>query len=271
MTSLRQRISDGAPLIGMFSFLDSTASIEILGLTGFDFVIIDCQHGLTDPFGRSLAEQIRAARLAGISPIVRVVDNDRGQILKALDAGAEGIVVPQVSIVAEAQQAVNAAFYPPIGSRSACASAPAAGFGTSNWDEYYARAQDVLVFVLLEDLEAVRNATSIAAVPGVSGLFFGPSDMSVAMGLTIDTRTNELDEHRDLVYSAAKSQGLFVADLAWDASSATNFAERGADLLAFGIDTAVLRAGVSHIEQSVRGSLDQLRHANRSAAATPEY
>ncbi len=95
MLDIKRALQNGEVLTGPFSLSGSPTLVETIGYAGFDFVIIDCQHGTTSPFGNELEQQIRAAYAADIAPVVRTADNDRGQILKAMDFGAKGVIVPR--------------------------------------------------------------------------------------------------------------------------------------------------------------------------------
>jgi 2-keto-3-deoxy-L-rhamnonate aldolase RhmA len=107
MLDIKRALQNGEVLTGPFSLSGSPTLVETIGYAVFDSVIIDCQHGTISPFGSELEQQIRAAYAADIAPVVRTADNDRGQILKAMDFGAKGVIVPQVNTAEEARQAVS--------------------------------------------------------------------------------------------------------------------------------------------------------------------
>lgn len=252
MTSLREKIEAGGQVFGMFAQVGSAVLLEVLGHAGFDFVVIDCQHGATSPFGPELADQIRACEAAGMAPLVRPASGDRGQLLRALDLGAKGVVVPQVSTAAMARDAVSAARHPPAGSRSACPAVRGAAFGARPWDEYYRAArEDTLVFMLIEDATGVACVDEIAAVEGVSGLFFGPFDLALATGN--DPVGDGVDAHRAVVYRAAARHELLIGDFPWDAESTAELAGRGAHVLAIGMDVTLFGSAARELASRVRG------------------
>jgi len=253
MKHVPNALKKGEVLIGPFSVSGSPTLVETIGYAGFDFVIIDCEHAATSPFGSELEGLVRAAYAADIAPIVRVTKNDPGQILKAFNFGAQAVIVPHVNTVAEAQSAVRAGKYAPVGRRSCAPPVRAAKHGFIGWPDFYRKQLDeTLVIPLLEEEEAMRNATEIAKVKGIGGLFFGPFDLSVSRGFpegAFDLSTNQ--KERKFVYDTAKSQGLPIADLAWDIESATQMVKMGAQLVALGTDLTMFANSCRSLREAV--------------------
>jgi 4-hydroxy-2-oxoheptanedioate aldolase len=166
------------PLLGMFIGLPAPALVEMCGHAGFDFVVIDNEHG---PASLETTEHmLRAAKSAGVIPVVRTVEAD---ILRVLDIGASGIQVPQVNCAEQAQRIVAAAKYPPAGKRGAAFSTRAAGYGFFGGAAHAERSNaGIAVVVMAETHEAIENIDAIVAVPGVDAVFFGPNDLSFSMG-----------------------------------------------------------------------------------------
>lgn len=256
MLDIKRALQNGEVLTGPFSLSGSPTLVETIGYAGFDFVIIDCQHGATSPFGSELEQQIRAAYAADIAPVVRTADNDRGQILKAMDFGAKGVIVPQVNTAEEARQAVSYTHYAPVGRRSATSSVRAAKHGFVEWSEHYRRmAEESLLFVLIEESSGIQNAEDIAAVEGLGGIFFGPFDLAISMGAPESVYDSSDDSpiqaHRKAVYEIAKSRGLSVADLAWDIDSAKMMIELGAQFVALGTDVTMFANSCRDLHEEV--------------------
>jgi 4-hydroxy-2-oxoheptanedioate aldolase len=242
-------------LIGPFSVSGSPTLVETIGYAGFDFVIIDCEHAATSPFGSELEGLVRAACAADVAPIVRVTKNDPGQILKAFNFGAQVVIVPHVNTVADAQATVRAGKYAPVGRRSCAPPVRAAKHGFIDWHEFYRKQlEETLIFPLIEEEEAIRNVSEIANVKGIGGIFFGPFDLSVSRGFpegAFDLLTNQ--KERELVYSTAKSKGLPIADLAWDIDSATHMIKMGAQLIALGTDVTMFANSCRSLKDSADG------------------
>jgi len=178
---LRTRIRNGETLLGAFVMISSPAVVEMLGYAGFDFAIIDSEHGASSL--EAIENQIRAAEASGISPLVRTVGMTAGEILRVLDAGAEGIVVPHVKTRADASAIVAASHYPPRGIRGMATTARAGRHGMVSVAEHIANAAErTLVIPQIEDAEALPNVKAIADVDGVDALFIGPADLSMSLG-----------------------------------------------------------------------------------------
>lgn len=168
--------------IGPFSKSSDPAIIECIGLAGFDFVIIDLEHG---PNSIETAQNlIRAALIHKMTPIVRVNENNESIISKALDIGAQGIQVPQVNNEREARDAVNAAKFSPIGNRGICRYVRAAGFSSENKIKYFEDSnKNTLIIIQIEGREGLKNIDNILQVEGYDIVFIGPYDLSQSLGV----------------------------------------------------------------------------------------
>lgn len=169
------------PLLGIFTSISSPALVEMCGHARFDFVVLDNEHG---PAGIETTEHlIRAAKGAGIPPIVRVSGAIQQEILRTLDIGASGIQVPQVNTVEQARLVVASAKYPPEGARGSAFGTRAAGFGFFGGAAYMEAAnRETVIITHIETVEAVRNLDAMLAVAGIDVFFIGPNDLSVSMG-----------------------------------------------------------------------------------------
>src|SRR5215207_9287350 len=177
----RKRVLAREWLAGTFLNLGSPITDKIAGLAGFDWLLIDHEHG---PGGQdTLLHQLHAASATPAFPVVRIAQNEVPRFKRALDMGALGVMVPYVSTAAEAKAAVAAMRYPPHGIRGVAKFNRAAGFG-GDFEEYYLHAHERLVTVIqIETTEAVNKIDEIAAVDGADVLFVGPTDLSYNMGI----------------------------------------------------------------------------------------
>ncbi len=171
-------LRSGQRLRGIFNALPSPGLVEMCAYAGFEFVIIDNEHGSA---GTDITENmLRAARASGIIPVVRCLEHD---IARTLDMGASAIQVPMVNTAEHARRLVDQVRYPPVGRRGCAFSTRAAGYGAFSGDAQIARSNEAIaLIVMLETPEAVANAAEIAAVPGVDAVFVGPNDLANAMG-----------------------------------------------------------------------------------------
>ena len=177
----KQRLLAGKPAIGCGVVLGSFLGAELLSQAGFDWILVDCQHGHWDEETALLA--FRAISLGSAAPMARVRQNDFGAIGRLLDQGALGIVVPLVNSGAEARAAAQAMRYPPRGGRST--GAFLAGYQGAYYNE---RAKDeVLLMVQIESATAVEHAEEILGVDGVDGCWIGPKDLARSMGVDVGT------------------------------------------------------------------------------------
>jgi 4-hydroxy-2-oxoheptanedioate aldolase len=172
---IKQAIADGRPSLGVWATSGSPVLAEAAGRAGLDFVLLDTQHGaISDD---ALLPCIQAVSLGGSPSLVRVGSDDPRLIMRALDLGAAGVVVPMVSTPAQAAAAVAATRYPPAGIRS---------FGPvrRSYDPRGA-ASDPLCLVMIETAAGLASVDAIAATPGLDGLFIGPVDLGLDLGLGV--------------------------------------------------------------------------------------
>jgi 4-hydroxy-2-oxoheptanedioate aldolase len=166
---------------GFFIGLPSPALVEMIGWAGFDFVIIDTEHG---PMSLETVEHmLRAAEGAGMAALVRVPGAGAAHILPVLDIGASGILVPHVSSVEVARDVVAEAYYPPLGRRGISTVSRGARYGLGDGAAYLAkRAQETSVVLMIEDAATLPLVGEIAALPGVDAIFIGPNDLAASLG-----------------------------------------------------------------------------------------
>lgn len=203
---LKRALAERRPVTGIFCSTPAPVVVEMIGYAGFDFVILDTEHALVNP--ETLENMVRAAAGVGLTPLVRVAENAPGPILRALDAGAQGVVVPRVRSRAEAEQAVRSSRYHPEGERSLNAGR-AARFGVQDLREYVQRANgEVLVVAMIEDVEGVEALGSILQVPGVDLVLEGAADLSQSLGVPWATRHPRVREALVRVQEVASARGV---------------------------------------------------------------
>lgn len=252
LTLLKQKAAKGA-VNGVFIFTDSAANVEILGYAGFDYVIIDTEHAPNDI--AAVETMIRAAETSGIAPLVRVTKNDPAYILRVMDVGARGVLVPQVNSADEARQAVQAVKYHPHGYRGVAGIVRAARYGFTPLADYIADTNDnSLVIVQAEDIKAVAALDEILAVEGVDGVLVGPADLSQSMG--IPGRFDDPEFGRvvhDIVARTVKA-GKLAGVFCFDAAQAKYWRDRGVRLLLVGSDTIMFAAAARTLAGELKGN-----------------
>ncbi|MQA16153.1 MAG: siderophore biosynthesis protein SbnG [Pseudonocardiaceae bacterium] len=184
--AVRAQLRTGAEVHGLFCAIPAAALVEMIGCAGYDFVILDTEHAQVDP--QQLENLIRAAEAVELTPLVRVPEADSGAALRALDAGAMGIVVPHVRSRADVDNAIAAARYYPEGARS-LNGGRVPGFGRIDFIDYLGRANaEIMVVPMIEDASAVDALPEILDGGGVDLVLEGAADLSQSYGVPWQTR-----------------------------------------------------------------------------------
>jgi 4-hydroxy-2-oxoheptanedioate aldolase len=228
---LKRKLAGGKTVVGSFLYVPSAKLTEIVGLLSFDFVVIDMEHG---PIDISLAEDmVRAAELTGMTPLLRVMHNSPHLILRALDIGAQGIHVPEITTVEEARAAAASSKYGPAGYRG-LAGVRAADYGLVRPLGEYAPAanHETMVIAHIESERAVHNLDDLLGVDGIDVYYLGPEDLSNSLGIpgqSKDPRVVRLveDSIRKIV-----ARGKIAGCIAADAATAKRYIELGARYIA---------------------------------------
>jgi 4-hydroxy-2-oxoheptanedioate aldolase len=245
----RQKLSEGQSVYGLLNAVPSPWMVEMIGHAGYDFVILDTEHLSTNP--ESLEHMIRAAECAGITPLVRVPGVDAGAIGRALDSGAQGIVVPRVRCADEARAVVGMAHYAPLGERG-ITGGRTTGFGRIPLGQYLERAnQEILVVLMIEDSEGLAHCAEIAAVPGVDWILEGAVDLSQSLGVPGDPFHPRVQEAIvNLADTCRRAERHFCA-LPRSPEQLANWREWGARTFLLGEDRSLLfRQLKSHLKSS---------------------
>ncbi len=179
---VKKVMSEGKLALGTYVTFADPQVVEIIGLAGYDAAFIDMEHTTFDL--ALVTEMVRAADLVGITSIVRVPDNDEKLILRLLDAGAEGIIVPHVDGLEGAKRAVEAVRYGPLGHRGGAGGTRATRFGAVSWDDHVQQSNEqILLSVMTEDEKGIADIEAIAGLEGVDLVSIGPTDFSEYMGI----------------------------------------------------------------------------------------
>ena len=247
--SLRQRLREGPPLIGTFSIVAAPEIVELIGLAGFDVVVLDMEHGGYE-IG-NLGPHILAARACGIAPVVRVRWNEPALIGAALDAGAAGVLVPHVQSAAAAAAVVEAARFPPEGGRGAHPWVRAAGYSAT--EDWHTRANnDVAVIAMVEGKEGVAAVDEILATPGLDSVFLGPVDLAASLGLAGQLDHPEVVAAVRSVVDRAAAVHVAAACFSPTVEGARRWLDAGARLVTVGVDTQILLPALHALVDGVR-------------------
>ena len=246
MTSLGERWKAGEPTLGAWCTIPSTWTAEVAARSGHDWVCVDTQHGL---IGYDvMLPMLQAISAGGVPSLVRVPWNEPGAIMKALDAGAGGVIVPMVNSAAEAQAAVAAMRYPPEGMRS---------MGPVRARDVDANWRRPLCIVMIETVPAVEQADRILGVAGIDAVFVGPNDLAVSAGLD-SSYEGRHPEHRRLIEAiatAARRAGVAAGIMCGSPEVARQWHEVGFVMLALQSDTRLLGDATRDIVSRARALL----------------
>lgn len=239
----------GVP-IGVWLNLGSPVSAEIASLAGYDWLLVDLEHG-SGGF-TELSLQLWAAQAGAAAVVARVPSLDPAAFKRALDMGAHGVMVPNVETVAQAEEAVRAARLPPLGRRGVATSTRASGYGYY-YEDYVATANSqVLLVAQIESSRGLENAAAIAALPGIDVLFVGPLDLSVSLGVA-DPGSSELFRAAlEKVCRAAAGAGKTAGILARDEAQAKEYLELGFRFIAMGSDRGMLASAMQRGTAALR-------------------
>ena len=214
--TVKHALRAGKPQVGTWLSLASTAAARHMARAGFDWLTLDMEHSPAD--WETAAQIFGSIADAGGVPLVRVPSNSHENVKRALDSGAYGIIFPMVNSVEEAERAVAACKYPPVGNRSVGGALHTLNFDTDS-ATYFARAnEEILVIIQTEHIEAVNRCEQIYRVPGIDGVFVGPNDLLSSMGKTpaMDSKDPDfiaaLKRVRETAVACKIAPGIHVAN-----------------------------------------------------------
>ena len=235
----RQKLLARERLIGCWCSLANPVTTEVLGLAGFDWLLLDAEHAPNDV--GTLIPQLMALKDSASAPVVRPPWNDAVIIKRLLDAGFYNFLIPFVESEEEARRAVAATRYPPAGVRGVSVSQRHNRYGTV--PDYLKSVNDhVAVMVQIESAAGLAAVDAIAAVDGVDGIFVGPSDLAAALGHLGNAAHAEVQKAIRLIFERARSAGKASGILAPVEADARRYIDWGADFVAVGSDLGLFRS-----------------------------
>ena len=247
---LRATWAEGRTAFGLWMTVPGSFGAEIFAGTGVDYVCVDQQHGIIDY--DSMVPMLQAIRAGGAAPITRVLSNDPFLIMKALDAGAWGVIVPMVDDAEAAATAVAACRYPPRGIRSWGPTRASVALGSRDPEVL---GGEVLCLVMIETREGLENVEEISATPGLDGIYIGPSDLALSLGLsptldvTEDAHIEAVNRIREACHRNGVAAGIQSASGEW----ARRHAEAGFDMVTVATDAVLLSSAARREVEAARG------------------
>jgi 2-dehydro-3-deoxyglucarate aldolase len=248
--TFRRDLIAGRRLVGCWCSLANPITTEVLGVAGFDWLLLDGEHAPNDV--STFIPQLMALKDSASAPVVRPASNDTVEIKRLLDAGFHNFLIPFVESAEQARRAVAATRYPPQGVRGVSVSQRGNHYGTV--PDYFKLANDhVGLLVQIESAAGVAAAAEIAAVEGVDGLFVGPSDLAAGLGHLGQAQHAEVQAAIASVFAAARGAAKPVGILAPVEADARRYVEWGASVIAVGSDLGVFRAATQALADKYRG------------------
>jgi 4-hydroxy-2-oxoheptanedioate aldolase len=247
---LKKKIADGIRCVGGWAAIPDVFSCEVYAAQGWDSVTLDMQHG-----GSNINDAVpllAAIQSAGdATPLIRVPWNDPGQIMRALDAGAMGIICPMINTKAEAEALVRSGRYPPMGERS-FGPYRAAQYGADYWQK---ANEEILLFAMVETRQAVDNLDAILSVKGISGVYVGPSDLSLSLGKppTLDPTDKEVLAAIDTIVNTTRKKGLIAGVHTDGPKTALRRFEEGFQMCTLLNDVRLLAVAAQNAIRETRG------------------
>ena len=253
---VKQALREGKTVFGVYIGIPSPTMVELAGHAGFDFVRIDVSHNGYDL--PTVVHMIRAAEAAGIVPMVRV-DCDPCLITNLLEAGAMGLIVPDVATRAKALAVVQAAHFAPLGERGTYSAARVMGYGTVTADEYTRWSnEELLLGVQIESKEAVGNLEETLSLPGIDMVGSGRGDLANALGLTGQKNHPDVLALEEKIFAAARRRGKFVSvnldPNAADFTESVAAWKKKAQVITLGHDIAIVRKQLADAVRRARES-----------------
>ncbi len=250
--SFRDRVLGGETLFGLWLDLASPASAELVSNVGYDWLLVDLEHGAGTE--SDLLAQFHAIAAGGVSvPLVRPQSGERIRIGRALDLGARGIMVPRLESAEEAREAVTFLRYPPDGIRGVATRARGAGLGVVGHPDVKRLNERVVGIIQIESLGGLRDAAEIAAIDGVDVLFVGPADLTHSLGIPGQFTSPEYLGALDRVVAACRAHGKAAGILVYDPAVVPPLLERGFTFVGVGADAALVADGAKRLLSAVRG------------------
>ncbi|MBI2527901.1 MAG: hypothetical protein HYY95_11295 [Candidatus Rokubacteria bacterium] len=247
----KRRAHEGRAVFGSFVFCREPAHVEILGLAGYDFVIIDTEHAALDM--ADVERLVIAADAAAITPIVRVAKADPQLIGRVLDLGAQGILLAHLGSREDAERIGQAVRYASAGIRGACSAVRATGYSATPFDLHVKQtAEEVWVLGLIEDAAAADAIEDILAGGYVDAVMPGPGDLSTSLGVPGQFTHPEVTKRVDRVIEAAGKASVTAAMYVSDPAEAEQWMARGARMIIYSVDAKILY-------QAYRRALEQMR------------
>lgn len=249
-SKIKDKMLSGNVCLGTWLFLPSPDIVEIIGLAGLDFVVIDMEHSPITY--ENASSMIAAAESKGIAPFVRISELSASNILRTLDTGAHGIQVPHVETADDAKRIIKYSKYYPLGERGMAPSTRAGNYNLQTNSKLLRKANDETLIVLtLESEDALNNVEKMLEIEGVDVIYIGPYDLSQAMGLPGEVEHPKVLKSMERIFSLINKSGKIAGSFANNPQRAKVMKELGVNYLTCETDGTMLRASYEELKNQI--------------------
>ena len=253
---VKEKLQNGKQVLGTFCSMGNPSCMECLGYSGLDYAIIDTEHGPFDT--ESAMDLVRAAENVGLTPFMRIADVTHKEIQRAVDMGVQGLIIPCLRTLEEVKAVVNFAKYPPVGNRGFI-KGRGSGFGCKDWSsgsvaEFCANSNEqVLVIPQCETVEMLEKIEEAVNINGVDGIFIGPFDLSISMGIPGDFDNPKFLAALDRIHSACRNANKYCFIFSSTNALAKKFLAEGYDSVTHSIDFTILIDAYRAVVADIKG------------------
>lgn len=246
--TFKKKLQDG--VVGMFSKTEDPAILEAAGFAGADFVIIDLEHGPNTI--RSAQNLVRAAQISGVFPIIRVKEESPSVMAEALDIGAGGIQVPQISCRKDAEDVMRRTKFSPVGERGVCRFVRAANYSAKDRFQYFKDANEAVTVLQIEGQAGIEALPEILEVPGIDVIFIGPYDLSQSLGV-VGQIDHPLVEKKMLeIVELCNQKGITVGTFTDTIANARKWRKLGVRYIAHSVDMGIFHDAVKTLVTDIK-------------------
>lgn len=252
INKLQEKIRSGQKTVGTFLSAGNPSIAEAIGYSGMDYIIIDTEHG---PFeAEGVLEIMRGAELGGTTALVRVKDCSRPAVLKMLDIGARGLIVPQIHTVEEVRQIIDYAKFFPLGNRGVCFTR-ASGYGADEiaqqpMEGYFKDMNErTMIIPQCETAGCLEHIEEVCALEGVSGIFIGPFDLSCALGIPGHFDEPKFQQALERILKAVHDAGKFCIMFSTSTDAARGYFARGFDSVTVSLEYDIIISAMRRVKE----------------------
>lgn len=247
----RKKLHGGEAVFGPFMKTGDAAFVEATGYAGFEFAVLDMEHGPVSL--QTMQNNVRAAQIARVLPVIRVRDKSPESVSQALDIGAGGVQIPQITTAEEASNAILAAKYYPQGERGVCRFVRAANYSSTERSTYFSKSNETLLILQLEGKKAISNLNEILEVKGYDILFIGPYDLSQSLGVPGDVTNPLVIDKITHIVGEARAKNIIAGTFIDNTEHLALWKKLGLQYFCYSVDVGIYYEACKHLRGLLYG------------------